>query len=472
MATPTLVQYSGNPNCISAGNITEYHIKFNQKSLSGNAIFVCAQYGADSVTGVADNKSNSYSQIVKRVGNQTLYIYAALNTTAGVTEITISSAAKNFVSACAAEFYNIATSSATDGTATGGATSTDLKNTVAAWTTAVDGDLLLVYGCQTQQATTTMTSWGAGTGFALLGADIGNGFYALGYQVQGTHGTIAQNTTLLTQNPSQAYDLVAAAFKNATSGTAPSSTVPNIIRKHQVDILGDFVSNSTALPFPCKDGTRLAVLLNATGYTLSTSWASALTDSNGNTWLQAQHKNGGSGTGTGDCEGWYCDSPTCSENMTLKITFSGGTVVGSDIIMLEMQNLGVYDTSNNTTGNNTSGSTFDGATITPTTTNGLCLGYIGANTGSASEIDTIDTNGTDSGQINFISPRTIPVIDTNPVGENQGASSLNNQTSGSPITRRYTTNGVVVGQWADIVMSFKGLPAAGPSPTLWAQTLT
>src|SRR5438552_1121030 len=217
-STPTLVQVVSTSN--AKGNfVNSYTVRLPNATLSGNSMVVAVQQ--DSGTGllsVSDNKGNLYNLAkANNDGSQMVSVYYASNIIAGAQTITLSFSASgaNYVSAVAAEFYNVAPASALDGASASSAVSTSV--TAGTLTTTADNDLIFQYA--TEDSDGGNTTWIAGSSpWTMLAADYFDA-QAAQYQVQSTHGAV--NATF-NQGSSKKFNSVAIALKAATAGTAPS----------------------------------------------------------------------------------------------------------------------------------------------------------------------------------------------------------------------------------------------------------
>jgi hypothetical protein len=204
-------------------------------TLAGNALIVAVQQrsGTGGVA-VSDDVGNAYNvggtnDDGNQHGNQLVSIYYATNIRPGAQTITLSfpKSGANYVSTVAAEFYNVATASALDGTSANSAISTSV--TAGTLTTTTDNDLVFQYA--TQDADGSNTTWTQGTGpWALLAADYFDA-QAAQYEIQSVHGA---STPSLTQSSFKNFNTVAIALKSAAAGTAPAAGIRVVHLMHNL----------------------------------------------------------------------------------------------------------------------------------------------------------------------------------------------------------------------------------------------
>ncbi len=139
---PTLVQAVNTSS--TAGNVENtYTVRLPNATLSGNSVVLAVQQKSGTgALSVSDDKGNTYNLgKTNDDGVQTVSVFYALNVAAGAQKITLSFAGgANWVAAVAAEFYNVALSSAFDGASATGGVSTLV--TAGNLTTTADHDLI------------------------------------------------------------------------------------------------------------------------------------------------------------------------------------------------------------------------------------------------------------------------------------------------------------------------------------------
>jgi len=192
-----------------------------ENALGGNLGIVPFQYSSSpsSTPSVADDKSDSYSCVAASSASSSKLVDVcyAPNLTSGARGVTISfGAAVTQVTAKAAMFYNIATSSPLDASSSAVGSSSTTVNAVSV-TTNYANDLIYVYVCRTGTPLST-SAFVAGSGFTLGTTDYHDGC-ASEWEVDTGTGSITPTMTL---GGASTYIEYVLAFKAATAGTAPS----------------------------------------------------------------------------------------------------------------------------------------------------------------------------------------------------------------------------------------------------------
>lgn len=281
MATPDLVQQVQTSFENIAGAV-QLVIPLPNPVLSGNLVCVFFQYNNGLTLGtVTDNGSNALTAGPTAVNaTTTLACYYLANDTFGSTSIVVNftgtlTSVPARLQAEVSEWYNVATSTPTDGTG-----SSTNSVTTSAIVTTVAGDLILYAAAAVAVGSVAGgggfngTSIGAGAGQTLLSADLLAGFTAQ-YIIQGSAGSISP-----TSNPSGSvtWASVAIAFKNATAGTAPSPTAMRVVSVYTCGFLGSTGTAPLPVQFPSR-GNLLVGLWNS-----GDAGIKSITDSAGNHW--------------------------------------------------------------------------------------------------------------------------------------------------------------------------------------------
>src|SRR5690348_4229771 len=230
MATPTCVQYTltnSNEN-FETGNAFKFSLP--NPTLAGNCIvlFLTYAYSAARTVTVTDDQGNTWPSLAVKVDDTgaalTSSVFVLPNAATGTRTLTVTfNAALEAFTACVSEWYNVATSSVTDGSAATSAVGSSIAS--GSFSTTVDGDVILHYAIDTgwghqydagrYSAITTLTK---SSGYTILAA---NKWYAtfLEYFVQSTHG--ATNPAASVSGGSGATDSfnsITIALKSATAG--------------------------------------------------------------------------------------------------------------------------------------------------------------------------------------------------------------------------------------------------------------
>jgi len=450
-ATPT---YANNgvscSNSQNAQTITSYTCRLPNVTGSGNALIAFAQWGTTSVTGtVSDDKSNTWTQNVCVSGNQKVCGYFALNVASGTRVLTLTlSAATTFVSLAAYEFYNVATSSATDGTCTASGSGTSVA-CGSAITTTVASDLIL-FGAVQDTSGATITSWTAGASpWQMRTADDLDSF-AMEYQVQTSAGSI---TPSMTMSPTDHFDGVAMALKSAAAGTAPAAGIRLAYIQHNA-----FPANSTnprtwSIQFPCAGNLIVDAWIGVQAYDIT-----SITDGNSNTHTQIGSAFNNSGSG--DLQFFHADNATCTSGMSLTVHTTSTDISGSTLELLDVVGAAAapFDATAgrvNCSGNQTVAGNLTGCTITPSTASGLVLSELG--------VASNTVNGDSPG--NFLSAIPSPISSPDHTDQNNGWN-INYNASATAETDTWTQQGGAFGNWASSVVAFEAPPSSTPGAGL------
>jgi hypothetical protein len=346
-----------------------------------NNLLICGVSwdGTGTTATITDNNSNSWTNgPSSNDGTRMIALKYALGAKAGTQDLTLTlSAAQYNVHMRCSEFYNVATSSAVDGTAT--STSNITGPTVASGSisTTVDNDLIYYYGIDDGYlcCISPVTSFVVGTNFKLLPSDRHIGHFAQ-YQVQTTHGAI--NPTM-TENQSShdTFGAAAIALRAVSAGTAPGATI-RIKRVYHTSLN----AGAYTVQFPC-DGN---LIVASTAESTAQNGITSITDSNSNTFRKV------SAPATYP-QMFYAGGATCTNPNTRTMTFSNansGTTAIAVIYDIAGANTSPYDTSATSTGDqvSTGGSSCVNSansnstlSVTPSTAAGLIIAVENNGTG-------------------------------------------------------------------------------------------
>ena len=454
LATITVTQPPGGgqipgfaANHVSVSNtqgygVSEYDLRLPNATMSGNCVIVGFQYSATAgaTASVSDDKGNSYSTPLSNSdGNQIVNLSYALNVKAGAQKISItfSGGTPAYVSALATEFYNIATSSALDGSSGNAGTGTSV--TAGSFTPSTSGDLIYQYAVQ-DSSSNPMTSWSQGASpWVLLSSDILDGSAAQ-YQVQTTAAAI--NPTM-GMAPSQNFNSVAIALKAANAGSAPPSGIR--VARVQHHSIQD-ASSTVHMQFPCTGNLIVLAWIGAPGHDIT-----GVTDENNNAYV-SQGSAYGYGL-SGDSQIYYVANAATSTTMTgPTITTTNTDSAGSTAVMFDVIGAATspYDLLEEASGSQSSAGNVTAVTISPSTANGLVITTIG--------VDSNTINGLATGTPgNFLSAIPTPMTGENPVDENNGWALWYNPSAAAG-TFVWTTEGGAVNGWASVAVAFKAAP--------------
>ncbi|MGA2481723.1 MAG: hypothetical protein ABSF92_01230 [Candidatus Acidiferrales bacterium] len=452
-ATPTFVQ-SVSHSDMSNASIAYWKMSLPNPTQAGNAIVMGCAWGSSSDTiSVTDDKSNGWTSVtvVQDGGNgESLQIWYALNVASGTRLITVTpSASELYVQCMAAEFYNVATSSAADGSA--GRTTSGTSISTGSFSTGTAGDLIFHWTfVDSGPGTTTPLSFASAGSFSLLTAD-GTSYSASQYEVQGSAGSI--NPTITTGVSVGSAMTSAIALKAASAGSAPAAGIR--VQSIQEMAFPMFMSStpaSFALQVPSSGNLIVVVWNGSTTYkitglssTPSNTWShtAASTDNGGSIWI------------------WYAANASTASTMTVTITQSQAMPAGNGNIIAFYDVAGAatssYDTYAGQTGtlNATSG-TVTGPSITPSTSNGVIIGGIQENQESACAVSTGYFDSVQTDQYQYLS------LDA----DGGYMHYYNPNTSAVNVNWTYCdTNGANnVGPWWSQVAAFKAPAAGGSAP--------
>ena len=368
--SPALVQHVSHSNTQSH-SVNNYGVRFVFPTGSGNCVLVGVQSSGGSIPTVADDKGNTYTQVINGsdTTNTQITLFKAPVTHAGAQNLQVAfSSAASFVAAEASEFMNVDASCTLDGAANKGSGSGTALAAGNLNTTA-NGDLIWAFGIQ-DSSSSNINSWTAGNSFALLGADVMDGHFSE-WQVQSAAGSINPGATL---SPSRNWFMAAMAIKAGNSGTAPSGI-------HGVHNLHLAFPNGQVFPmtvqFPCTTTNGPIVVI---GNAEPSNDFAGLSDSNTNHWTKRGAAQFGNSSGFADIWDTDAATTTCSPNMTVNINKTGVDTIGSTLIFIDVGNCGpqpCFDSGPgyaSATGQQTSGpANVTGASATPTTSTGACF---------------------------------------------------------------------------------------------------
>lgn len=437
--------------------VSTYVIRMPQAVLSGNFVYCWEDNNAGTTpSGLADENGTYTLLNSKDTGNSRQHAYYRAATT-GARIITVSfTLPTTFVHAGCAEFAHIATTSPLDSGGTGaGVCAGNAVNTALDCTSALNptqANDLVLYSFQQDDTNATIGGWTAGTNFTLIAADNLDSL-GLEYLAQTVQAAITPTVTL---SASHSWSGLGSIFKySAGAGTEPSGMYVTAVANY-TQKTGD-TGPTVQFPCPISGINELFIAWNGASGRSLTGVSSANTTG---TWAQI----GTGGTvngGSGKNQFWNLPNSTCQGTTTVTLTETGGTVLDSNIVILGIvgANTSPVDGSPcNLTGTDSTGAAFSGCSLTSSAA-GLMVWYIGANTGLASAIAS-----TSPGL--FIGPGTSPVINTSPVGENQGTSVASNAMAAS-VTITWTPNSVVtgIGAWSDYGIALKAAGGGGGGST-------
>jgi chitodextrinase len=444
VATPTLVQSASASN-VQGTAINAYKLRLPNTTLAGNAVIGWCQFssghGATAVT-AADDKNNTYVPVFPQPGfgdgNQNIQALYALNVAPGARNITFSfiGGTPTFISCASSEYYNVATSSAFDGSAQNGGTGSLV--TAGSFTPTVDGDLVFQAAINDNPGQVT-GSWTQGSSpWILLTADLTDGT-ASQYQVQATQAAI--NPTL-SMSPAGTFLSVTFALKSANTGTPPSPGI-RIVHQQDYSFFNITAYNAAAMPFafPSTGNLMIAAVIDNYAYNVA-----SITDTAGNVWASSGPVV--SNSAGGDLQISYAPNATTSSTLTGTFHMAGPGQAQSNIMLFDavgadISPLDLIATNSNSqliAGDLTAGS------ITPATANGLVVAESGFQSGTCTGSSPVIGY--------FVSANTSPEGSDNPVNQNN-CWNVNYNTDTSAETYTWTTTGGPINPWTFYAAAFK-----------------
>jgi hypothetical protein len=447
----------------TAGTI--FHVQLPNADLSSNGVVVAFTWDSTpTVTSVLliDGSGATVDTLTLIVsgtsGNSQKYAaYGKFGCTAGAVaiKITLSTTSNNW-SACAVEFFNCATASATDGSHFASQTAGTTAYQSGSITTLSAGDLILQFTWQDEALGWYGTSFTPDTGATLLCADLGDGMAAQ-YLIQGSAGAI--NPTL-TRSPGAAGASITVAIKNAAAGTAPTIT-PRIVR-HQDYTVASAVS-SYVCQFPGNNGLFVVVHDGYCGSASTHCRVTGITDTIGNAWVSrgtASQLVGASGTIFYDEQ--IIDAVNATGSNSNKLTVSlDNPSGGSTLSLFDVAGAATapFDNCQTAIGQQSTGSgAVSTVSITPATANGLVFATINQDQGTTTSCTTtgaiFDTPWYDAESGGF-----------NALAEDKGIAHVQNANT-SAITfvwRNTVDSSTGVNAWAAIAAAYKAPATSSPA---------
>ena len=451
LGVPILVQHVSHSNT-QTHFVNSYAIRLVFPTGSGNCVFVAVQSSGGSIPTVTDDAGNSYTRVINASDstNTDLTLFKAPVTHAGSQNLQVGfSNAAEYVAAEASEFMNMDPGCALDGTAsTNSGTGSQL--TAGNISTAANGDLIYAFGVQ-DATPDPISSWKAGTAFALLGADVMDSHFTE-WQVQSSAGLINPSAAFSTSNGQSNWFMAAMAIKPGTSGTAPNGI-------HGVHDLHLALPAGQAYPltvqFPCTTTSGPIVVI---GNAEPSNDFTGLADSNGNHWTK---RGAATYNYSGLADIWDTDAglTTCSPSMTVTINKTGTDITGSTLIFIDVSDCGAQPCFDSAPGYasaggvQTTGTTVASASITPTTATGACF--------SSMAVDAYSLSGVSPGL--FLSSTADPEPADFQDDENNGYAVIYNPgTAGFTLT--WQNLGGPAQGWASGITCYKGSANSSATP--------
>jgi hypothetical protein len=466
VAAPTLIQHLDvNSDGATAALVKSMDVMLPNPSLSGNCIIVSVFwiYGV-AISGVTDNKSNSYGSAVTSVTygtNSQLSVYVCPNATAGVQDITITwaSQAAQYIAVKVTEFAGVAASSPVDTSQSFTVNSATIQNS-SNISPGTSGDLLYMVGFTGLAAVGGTYVAGSGQSnitWQLVPGSVNS--YDASYVQYGQYNSTAAFAPKLTCLTGSTTNLVGiVALKSASAGTLPAAGIRVVAALHL------FLNNlSSASPVQFVTQGNLQVCLSTSGDGIgpvsgAVGGANGITSTGANTnsWTSRVAAQQSIGTPS---YGQVLDSVnTAAGSSILTINFVATTAGYHDVVLLDVAGATAtpYDTyasfalQNQTSGTTLNINTGTGNTITPTQSNGLVV--IAVPVAEA----TLDGFSSPSGAIPLTCAEH-PMQEPTQLDENNGYGIYYNPNT-SPILFKFTTDADdpgPVGLWGAGVVAYK-----------------
>jgi hypothetical protein len=224
---PTLVQHVSYGTNDGGQSYSTIRFHLPNPTLQGNLLICGVSWDLAATATFSDNKSNTWVDgPTSNDGTRKIMLKYVLGVAAGTQDLNLTlSAAEQEVHFECSEFYNVATSSAVDGTASSASGTVGPIIPAGSITTTTNNDLIYYYAISDGLlcCTNPISAWQVGTGFNLLAADRHVG-HAAQYAVWGSNGAI--NPTMTAQQGTHdKFGAAAIAFKAASAGSAPPAGI-------------------------------------------------------------------------------------------------------------------------------------------------------------------------------------------------------------------------------------------------------
>lgn len=424
MANPVLVQHVVTPSTIGKAVVTLY-VSLPNPSLAGNLLICVVQFDAGSFEPTcADDQGQTYTGIMYAGGSLSCKFFYFLNSVAGVKKITLTwGGSIPWVQAMAAEFYNVATSSADVTSALGTGTSASWQATGTIAASASAGTPYLVYQAGFCNGQTTQSSFASRAGFQLgcsllPGNTTDHGSIAAASQ----WGVVTASLTnpVITAGTSQPYSSIAVAFKSAAAGTAPTLT-PRVsrVQYNEFDL-----ASPIALQFPCHGQLLVGSIID--NVFAAKILVTGITD-NHNTWGEIEGSPIDFG-GAGRHQMLYAENAVEDDATMISLAYTGD-IVGSTICLQEIVGANTYNNAAATSGTKDTTGNLPSVTITPAAAGHIIIAHCdhaeGTEFGCVADSnghvpnfqaphwggdgDAISFFNHDSGQANFLTTETSDV---------------------------------------------------------------
>jgi hypothetical protein len=433
--------YINLPNMTGAGNCLR---RWTLRVLWELILSVTCPYASNRQVTITDDQGDLWALGASVNNGKALSsVYYALNVAAGVQKVTVTF--DDYLFNCQfelTEFYNVAGVSALE--ATSGSTSSLSTVSAGGLITASAGDLIYLYGFDTDAYGTTtppsLTSISAGPGFYLLSADVMLGTVAE-YAVQTTAGAINPSANIVSSIDS--FNAIAIALRSAHQGTAPP---PGIRIVHVYHVL--YSNRNVPLIFPSVGN----LLIVTTAFNRNNQLVSAISSNLGNVWtMNSQNLIGGNFFPS---QFFWAANANTAQNLTITPIGPGTGDDAVTFVLYDVVNAASapYDTAAGQPTfniNNTGRTIYNAPVINPSTPNGLVFAVMnnasGPTTGLTVAGEVLDTV-TYGGE-----------IDADAIDNADGYAHFNNPTA-SPVPFNWSMNcSSLPEESLAIAIAFKGV---------------
>ena len=441
--TPTIIQASGHPPQTS-NLVSVWKHPLPNGSVAGNALVVGCTEQSSGITLIAtDDHNNTWFAgplASDTTNNQNLEFFVAPNVAANTRIISVTFSSPVIAQCFAWEVKNIATANVFDGTSNNGAASgTAIQS--GSITTTVDNDLIFqIVQLSNAGTQSSPVTWTKDTGFNLTLPDQ-TSYMAAQAKVQTTHGAI--NPTL-TNNFSGVSAAVSCTM--ALKGASVGGSLPAGIKVQRIQTVNwpVFVTAANITTITLQVPTSGNLIAVSAGFALT-----SLSSSPSNTWTAGPSIT----NGLSHAEFWYAANATSSEAMTITINFPSNATPNFNFYDIIGAATSPFDVSATASGTSAASSgPITGSSISPTTANGLVLGFIQEDGETVTAVSPGLYESVDSG-----------VYSNAQLDDDAGLQAYYNASSGSFSTTWTYSNyesGTAINNWADAHIAFKAAVAA------------
>jgi hypothetical protein len=451
--------------------VTTTHVRLPNPTVSGDTIILTGQFGSgsDVISAIADDQSGTLAgaqwvknKVQPNAGNgQSVFIVSRSNCPTGTRAITLTfSSATQFTQLAGLRVNNLATSSAVDGTPTGGNPTGTALAAGSITSTQADDFVVTVCAETAGSATSAITRFTAPANYTIWAPDDLFEFCCM-YGVQASAG--AFNPALTSSRSLSATACASVAFKTATSGGTLNTSTAEVRQMYVVNFNTPKVALGTTLTFdlPCPSGINAIAFAYDDGSNIFTADPNGNTSSSpANTWFDTPFTQGTSGPACGFVYAVNA-SVSATGSMTLTVTNApSNSTFPFALYIWCMANVDTFDqfqsgSASLTTTPPVTETTVLSPSITPTADNELILFF------NQEESQTVTDITPSSGSFRFLPPDS-GVYESLRAVHDAGFGHLFSATPASynfDITwSEYEGNGDIVGPWVAQAVAFRSMP--------------